>query len=63
MFELWGRRKETGSFELIVRFDRSEEMYYRLDELDNGDFVEGIILCDGHYVMYKKYELGKGMKM
>lgn len=62
MYELWARRKES-SFELIVKFDRREEMYSRLDELDNGDFVEGIILCDGKYVMYKKYEMAKGMRM
>lgn len=63
MYELWARRRDNGSCELIVRFERYEEIFYRMDSLSSEEFVEGLVLKDGHCVLYKKFELEKGMRL
>ena len=61
MYELWARRRNGGylgnSYELVEKFDRKEEIYFRLDCLDPEEFQEGIVLLDGHCVLYKVFEL------
>jgi hypothetical protein len=61
LYELWARRR-NGSCDLIVRFERYEEIFYRMDCLDPEEFSEGLVLKDGHCVLYKIFDLKKGRK-
>lgn len=57
LYELWARRRENSECELVERFDRKEEIYFRMDCLDREVYKEALVLLDGHCVLYKVFKL------
>ena len=64
MFEVWGKRKDTGKYEYICGYEDFErdKSYSMLDLIDSSIYEEAIILKDKNYYMMKIYEKSKVLK-
>ena len=64
MFEVWGKRRDTGQYEFICGYDDLEKNrnYSTLDLLDASVYEEAIILQNKQCVMMKIYEKQKVLK-
>lgn len=64
--ELWAKRRPINgkgfAYEWICNFDREEQMYYMIDQLNRNIYQECLITDFGKMVMYKEFNQNKVRK-
>ena len=59
--ELWAKRRPINgkgfAYEWICNFDREEQMYYMIDQLDRNIYQECMVVKNNVLILYKEFEI------
>lgn len=56
MYVLWARKRDGADFEYICAFDKVEEKYYRIGELDEDVYKEAIVVSEDGCELYVEFK-------